>query len=66
MVTIGPVNRTEAVVDRGESYFELTVEDHSGDQVTSESHRIGYRGHTSWREVRAVKDVLNKIRLFLL
>ena len=65
MVTIGPVNRTESLVDKGESHFELTIEDHSSDKVKSETHHIRYRGHTSWREIRAVKDVLNKLRLFL-
>lgn len=59
LVAIGPIDRTPELVEAGDSYFDLLLATTAG----VEEKRIRYSGHSAWREVRAVKDVLNTIRL---
>lgn len=61
VVGIGPVERSTTRVDAGESFFDVFVI--AGDR--RHEKRVPYSGHSSWREIRAVKDVLNTLRLFL-
>ena len=60
-LAIGPVDRDEAKVNAGASRYRTAIR--VGDQV--QQRQFGYRGHSSWREVRAVKEVLNAVRLWL-
>ena len=59
LVMIGSLNRDPDQVDSGQSFFKVKIAD--GEHVIG--HRLRFSGHSSWREERAVKDVLNLIRL---
>lgn len=59
LMIIGNIDRSPSLIDAGESYFKVKISD--GSQIIG--HRLRYSGHSSWREERAVKDVLNLIRL---
>ncbi len=60
-LAIGPVDRDEAKVNAGASSYDIAFR--IGDQVHKQ--RFNYRGHSAWREVRAVKEALNAVRLWL-
>lgn len=59
---IGPVNRTESAVQNGESFYVVQIK--RGNDSMEKNFR--FSGHSGWRETRAVKDVLNFVRLYLL
>ena len=65
VVLVGPIDRDEATVASGESYYDVAIgwSDQSGRQDLTQQFR--YSGHSAWREIRAVKDVLNFLRLQL-
>jgi len=65
VLLIGPVDRDEAAVASGDSYYDVAIgwAGQHGGQVLTQQFR--YSGHTAWREIRAVKDVLNFLRLQL-
>ena len=60
-LAIGPIDRSETAVNAGSSQYDIALR--IGNQVRR--RRFGYRGHSSWRETRAVKDVLNAVRVWL-
>ena len=71
VLLIGPVDRDEATVASGESYYDVAIgwSDQNGGKVDGGkvvSQQFRYSGHSAWREIRAVKDVLNFLRLQLL
>lgn len=61
-IAIGPIIRDAEIVNRGESFYEVVIA--NGDRIDRKQIRFG--GHSAWREVRAVKEVLNFLRLHLL
>ncbi|MEM9940749.1 MAG: molybdopterin-binding protein [Planctomycetota bacterium] len=61
LVVVSPINRDVDAVDRGNSKFQVGLSSSEGIQI--EEMRFG--GHSGWREIRAVKQVLNFIRLNL-
>ena len=69
-IAIGPIDRDLAKVESGESLFEVAivgpiVDSNSAGQVSASTQEYVYRGHSSWRQKRAVKQVLNQLRFFL-
>ena len=66
VLLIGPIDRDEATVASGESYYDVAIgwsDQSDGPQMVTKQFR--YSGHSAWREIRAVKDVLNFLRLQL-
>ena len=65
VLLIGPIDRDGATVADGESYYDVAIgwPGQSDRQILTQQFR--YSGHTAWREIRAVKDVLNFLRLEL-
>ena len=63
VLVIGPIDRDEAKVASGESYYDVAIgwSEQSGGRFVTQQFR--YSGHSAWREIRAVKDVLNFLRL---
>ena len=66
VLLVGPIDRDEAVVASGESYYDVAIgwADKNGEPIVIEQ-QFRYSGHSAWREIRAVKDVLNFLRLQL-
>jgi nicotinamide-nucleotide amidase len=60
-VVIGPIDRNESIVTNGKSQFLLVLVGPCG----IETHELRYWGHSAWRDDRALKQVLNQIRLHL-
>jgi nicotinamide-nucleotide amidase len=60
-VVIGSIDRNEIKVNSGQSQFGLGLAGPCG----SEAHELRYWGHSAWRDDRALKQVLNQIRLHL-
>ena len=71
VLLIGSIDRDEARVANGESHYEVAIgwRGQSGKHLQSGkqflTRQFRYSGHTAWREIRAVKDVLNFLRLQL-
>ena len=65
VLLVGPIDRDEATIASGESFYDVAIgwPNKSGGQVLEQ--RFRYSGHSAWREIRAVKDVLNFLRLQL-
>lgn len=72
VLVIGPIDRNEKLIEQGDSHFEVGFAQlarssgNAGDVDQSwKTHVCKFRfsGHSAWREERAVKDVLNAIRL---
>ena len=61
-LAIGHINRDERIVRDGESFYDVAIADANGQHKKS----IRFSGHSGWREIRAVKEVLNHFRLHLL
>lgn len=60
-IVIGPINRDQTKIGSGDSEYCIAFNSPS---FRSKSH-LTFGGHSAWREERAVKQVLNQIRLFL-
>ncbi len=60
-IAIGYINSDESVVALGKSTFEMAIAGSNGSHLFS--HRYG--GHSEIRQQRAVKQVLNQLRLYL-
>ena len=60
-LAISEIDRDQDRVSRGKSYHHLAIRDK--DSTTLGKFRFG--GHSGWRETRAVKEILNFIRLHL-
>lgn len=65
-IAIGPVNRDSTTIDSGKSVFQVAIvgPDSNGETTTSNQEYV-FRGHSSWRQQRAVKQVLNQLRFLL-
>ena len=61
-IVVTAINRDEALVGEGKSLYKVAIG--SKDNVQTKEFRFG--GHSGWREARAVKEVLNCLRLYLL
>ncbi len=61
-IAIGYINADESVVALGKSEFEVAIA--GCDESNQVTHRYG--GHSEMRQQRAVKQVLNQLRLYLL
>ena len=63
VLVIGEIDRNEITVSSGESYYDVGIAWLDQGVWKADSQRLRYSGHSAWREVRAVKDVLNLVRL---
>lgn len=65
-IAIGSIDRDPAKVDEGKSAFLVSMigPDSTG-QISVSTQQNVYRGHSSWRQQRAVKQVLNQLRFML-
>ena len=63
VLVIGAIDRDEATVSSGESCYDVGIAWLDQGVWKTETQQLQYRGHSAWREVRAVKDVLNLVRL---
>lgn len=63
VLVIGAIDRDEATVSNGESYYDVGIAWLNQSTWRTEIQQFRYSGHSAWREVRAVKDVLNFVRL---
>ncbi len=65
-IAIGPIDRDPVKVDSGKSAFQVVIIGPGSSQQNSVStQQYVYRGHSSWRQQRAVKQVLNQLRFLL-
>ncbi len=65
-IAIGPLNRDPGKIERGEATFDVTaIKVGSDGEVFTSDDRYVYRGHSSWRQQRAVKQVLNQLRFMI-
>jgi nicotinamide mononucleotide (NMN) deamidase PncC len=62
-VVISSINRDEAAIKERSSVYSVAIASRSGDVIEKE---FFYSGHSGWRETRAVKEVLNFVRLHLI
>ena len=60
-VAIGPIDRKPELVQNGQSFYQVML----FDTQTFQQTQFRYSGHSGWREERAVKEVLNHLRLYL-
>jgi len=60
-LAIGPLDWDESSIIAGTSYFDVALV--AADREHSERFRFG--GHSGWRRERAMKQILNFVRLFL-
>ena len=60
-IAIGPINRNPELIRDGQSFYEVMIFEKPKIQRT----QFRYSGHSGWREERAVKEVLNHLRLYL-
>lgn len=60
-IAIGPINRNPDLIRDGQSFYEVMIFEKPKIQRT----QFRYSGHSGWREERAVKEVLNHLRLYL-
>ena len=60
-LAISEIDRDQERISQGKSHHHLAVRD--SDSTTMGKFRFG--GHSGWRETRAVKEILNFIRLHL-
>lgn len=63
VLVIGPINRDPATVKEGNSYYHAGFAWQTPDGWQRETFQFRFSGHSAWRDIRAVKDVLNAIRL---
>ena len=63
VLVIGEIDRDEAKVSSGESYYNVGIAWLDQGRWKTQVQQFRYSGHSAWREVRAVKDVLNLVRL---
>ena len=63
VLVIGSIDRDESIIANGESYYDVAIGRLDQGSWQVESQRFRYSGHSAWREIRAVKDVLNYLRL---
>ena len=61
-LAIGPVNRDLDAIEAGKSRYTVAIADSDGCHVKE----LRFSGHSQWRESRAVKEVLNFVRLHIL
>ena len=61
-LAIGAIDRTKELVDAGESFYSVAIASQQG----STEKTFRFSGHSGWREIRAVKEVLNFFRLHLI
>lgn len=62
VILVSPINRDEDLIAEGKSVYRVAIV--TKDAAETKEFRFG--GHSGWREVRAVKEVLNCLRLYLL
>lgn len=60
-IAIGPINRAPDLVRNGQSFYQVMI----FEKQTFQQTQFRYSGHSGWREERAVKEVLNHLRLYL-
>ncbi|MGY8749186.1 MAG: competence/damage-inducible protein A [Pirellulales bacterium] len=60
-IAIGPIDRDSEMVRNGQSFYQVQIFENPKSQKT----QFRYSGHSGWREERAVKEVLNYLRLYL-
>jgi nicotinamide-nucleotide amidase len=60
-LVIGPIDRDPQTIDSGQSFYRVGIAD--GPQNLQREFR--FSGHSGWRDIRAVKEVLNFFRLYL-
>lgn len=63
VLAIGPIDRDEKLIQAGSSYYDVGLALQTADGWQRENFQFRFSGHSAWRDVRAVKDVLNAIRL---
>ena len=63
VLVIGPIDSDENTVNEGNSYYEVGFAKRTESGWAREIFQFRFSGHSAWRTVRAVKDVLNAIRL---
>ena len=63
VLVVGPIDRNDATIASGESYFDVMIGWQDQGHWQTQSQQLRYSGHSAWRELRAVKDVLNFVRL---
>ena len=63
VLVIGEIDRDEATVSSGKSYYDVGIAWLDQGLWKTQAQQLRYSGHSAWREVRAVKDVLNLVRL---
>jgi nicotinamide-nucleotide amidase len=65
-IAIGSVDRDPAMIESGKSVFRVLIAcPETGGQSSVSEKEYVFRGHSSWRQQRAVKQVLNQLRLLL-
>ena len=64
-IAIGPINRDLAMIDAGESEFEVAIVSAGSKANPHADGQYVFRGHSSWRQQRAVKQVLDQLRKYL-
>jgi len=65
-IAIGPVDRDSATIKSGASVFHVAiVGPDSNGQTNVSNQEYVFRGHSAWRQQRAVKQVLNQLRFLL-
>jgi nicotinamide-nucleotide amidase len=60
-IAIGPIDRNSEMVRNGQSFYQVKIFENPKCQEA----QFRYSGHSGWREERAVKEVLNCLRLYL-
>lgn len=60
-LVVSPINREEAAIADGTSIYHVGI----GTENKAISKEFRFGGHSAWREIRAVKEVLNCLRLYL-
>ena len=60
-IAIGPIDRTSDLVRNGQSFYQVMI----FETPTVQQTQFRYSGHSGWREERAIKEVLNHLRLYL-
>ena len=67
-IAIGPIDRDPNAIESGKSVFGVVIvgpEPGSSEQSSVSDQEYVFRGHSSWRQQRAVKQVLNQLRFML-
>jgi nicotinamide-nucleotide amidase len=63
VLVVGPIDRDEDTVKAGDSHYDVGFAWQTPAGWERETFQFRFSGHSAWRDIRAVKDVLNAIRL---